>query len=134
MGARPPGADDAERCAAAVDAGAPAAPRLVLRCRNCGHAIAAQDDQVSVGGEPPIRSFVNPHGFVHEVLTVSDAPGMRSGGPRYGADSWFPGYAWQIGICSRCGVHLGWEYSAQHGATPSRFAGLRRAAVVGSQS
>eukprot|EP00929_Paragymnodinium_shiwhaense_P115338 TRINITY_DN84112_c0_g1_i1.p2 TRINITY_DN84112_c0_g1~~TRINITY_DN84112_c0_g1_i1.p2 ORF type:complete len:218 (-),score=63.47 TRINITY_DN84112_c0_g1_i1:331-984(-) len=32
--------------------------------------------------------------------------------PRQALDSWFPGYAWSILVCSRCeGQHLGWKFT-----------------------
>lgn len=129
MGTRPPGSEDARpgHDPAAEGEVQEAAP--VLRCRGCGALVADPRDALSVNGEPPLRSFVNPHGFVHEVLTVSHAPGMRHDGPRVGADSWFPGYTWQLGGCAVCGAHLGWHYTARRDAVPRCFVGLRRAAV-----
>lgn len=130
MGARPPGSDDAaaEREAESAEEES----RAGLWCRACREWVADPDDAVSIHGEPTVRSFVNPHGFVHDVLTLSHAAGMLHGGPRVGADSWFPGYVWQIGVCGGCGAHLGWRYTAVSGAVPSTFVGLRRAAVVES--
>ncbi len=129
MGTRPPGAEDGAREGAPGPEEGAREAVPVLRCRACGHRVADQKDAVAVGGEPVVRSFVNPHGFVHEVLTLSHAAGMRHGGPRVDADSWFPGYAWQIGGCAGCGSHLGWHYTARLDAVPRSFVGLRKAAV-----
>jgi hypothetical protein len=30
--------------------------------------------------------------------------------------SWFPGRAWQIALCKRCGVHVGWSFHAGEAA------------------
>ena len=34
--------------------------------------------------------------------------------------SWFPGYAWMVGVCRGCGEHLGWLFVS----ADSRFHGL----------
>lgn len=26
--------------------------------------------------------------------------------------SWFPGYAWQIALCKRCQIHIGWRFTS----------------------
>lgn len=26
------------------------------------------------------------------------------------AYTWFPGYAWRLALCAKCGLHLGWHY------------------------
>eukprot|EP00927_Polykrikos_kofoidii_P015850 TRINITY_DN1709_c0_g2_i4.p1 TRINITY_DN1709_c0_g2~~TRINITY_DN1709_c0_g2_i4.p1 ORF type:complete len:255 (+),score=42.85 TRINITY_DN1709_c0_g2_i4:69-767(+) len=32
--------------------------------------------------------------------------------PKYSLDSWFPGYAWSVIVCTRCnGLHLGWKFT-----------------------
>lgn len=47
-------------------------------------------------------------------------------------DSWFPGYAWTIANCRRCGGHLGWRFTAVQAATPAVFWGLRRNRLANS--
>lgn len=75
--------------------------------------------------------FVNPHGWVHEVLVLWGAPGAVPVGPASTAHSWFPGYAWTMGHCGGCGGHVGWAYDAVgEGRTPAHFWGLRVAAIV----
>lgn len=42
--------------------------------------------------------------------------------PQQALDSWFPGYAWSILVCTRCeeGLHLGWKFTptSTQGAEP----------------
>mgnify|MGYP007114344124 CR=1 FL=1 len=104
-------------------------PRPWLRCVACGAPITRVDDACSIPPHGPVASFVNPGGFVHEVVTFGDAPGAAWTGARIPADSWFPGYTWRFGVCGVCKVFVGWYYEASANATPARFWGLRRGAV-----
>ena len=39
--------------------------------------------------------------------------------------SWFPGYSWQVIVCSTCYNHIGWEFVAvDNDLRPRRFFGL----------
>lgn len=100
-----------------------------LVCRACGTELARVADRFAVPGHDAVATFVNPGGFVHEVLTLRDAPGALHTGPRVPADSWFPGYTWRYGICGGCTTFVGWYYEALGPVTPDRFWGLRAAAV-----
>ena len=79
--------------------------------------------------------FVNPHGCVHDMLTVA---ALRAGavslhGRPTESDSWFPGYAWTIACCATCGAHAGWRFTAASAAAmqqPRVFWGLRRGGFV----
>ena len=54
-------------------------------------------------------------------------------------DSWFPGYAWTIAYCNRCGNHLGWRFTkvpgpgggqlSGQGEEDEQFWGIRRSAL-----
>lgn len=100
-----------------------------LCCRACGHRLARVADRFAVPGHPAIASFVNPGGFVHEVLTLRDAPGCIRAGERVRADSWFPGYTWRFALCGGCTGFVGWFYEALGATAPARFWGLRAPAV-----
>lgn len=107
----------------------PAETPAWLRCRACGHRLARIDDRFSMPGHPPVASFVNPGGFVHEVLTLRAAAGCLHAGPPVRADSWFPGFAWRFALCGGCTGFVGWRYEAVDAVEPSRFWGLRAPSV-----
>jgi hypothetical protein len=49
----------------------------------------------------PLGAYVNPHGFVHETITVSNATGLALTGSPSTVHSWFPGYELVSGVhCS----------------------------------
>ena len=72
---------------------------------------------------------VNPHGYLHQVLTVREAFNINLYGQREPADSWFPGYLWRFCICMHCGAHVGWSYHLPK-ESQYDFVGLRRDAIV----
>jgi hypothetical protein len=86
-----------------------------LRCRSCNISVCVKGDIMSVPGAAGVCSaYVNPHGVVHQTLTVSHVnknvviePGRQ---PTL-ADTWFPGYAWNISYCGNCLAHLGWRFT-----------------------
>jgi len=75
------------------------------------------------------QAFVNPAGFLHEVVTVTWAENLVVAGPATTEFTWFPGYAWEIAWCGRCGEHLGWRFTALADGEPRLFWGLRRDAI-----
>lgn len=103
-----------------------AAAARALRCRACQAAIADSSDVFQAAG-----LFVNPHGFLHELLLVRTARGLLFVGEETAEHTWFAGYTWRIALCARCQSHLGWRYTAaQPELSPSVFYGLRRASVI----
>jgi len=78
----------------------------------------------------PSGVYVNPHGFLHEVLTVRRARNLLVAGPPTTEFTWYPGYAWEIAFCARCRSHVGWSFTATAGGDPPSFWGLRREAIV----
>ena len=72
---------------------------------------------------------MNPHGYVHDLLTLRCAAGMVGAGGWELAHTWFPGMAWQLGACGGCGVHVGWSWRSPDDDGRVPFVGLRRAAV-----
>lgn len=100
-----------------------------IRCAGCGAPLARPADRFTMPGHGPVASFVNPAGYVHELMTLEAAPGAVWAGPRVPADSWFPGYTWRFAVCAVCEGFLGWHYEATGDAAPRTFWGLRVVAV-----
>jgi hypothetical protein len=80
-----------------------------LRCRSCELPITEEAYRVERGGSHE-HTFVNPHGIAHHIGCFVAAPGCSYRGHTETAFSWFPGWSWQIAICSRCHTHLGWIF------------------------
>jgi cereblon len=74
--------------------------------------------------------FVNPHGFLHEVLTVRWAKNLIVAGPPTTEFTWYRGYAWEIAWCARCRNHAGWSFVAVEEGDPPAFWALRRDSIV----
>lgn len=78
-------------------------------------------------------NYCNPAGYIHETLTVHKT--MKSATrmvDRPSSDfSWFPGYAWQIAVCSTCSSHIGWKFHALNkNLKPKSFFGLSCKSLV----
>ena len=97
-------------------------------CKNCKQWIAFVSDTIQVNDIPTLTLQINPHGFVHEVITVKYVVNSLIAGPPVPADTWFPGYEWRFLICQQCQSHLGWSYH-QPQETAMSFAGLRKASI-----
>jgi hypothetical protein len=80
-----------------------------LRCAACGFEIARKADRIEVSGAHE-HTFVNPFGLVFELACFREAAGCMEIGDEDATFSWFPGWTWQIVMCSRCRVHLGWKF------------------------
>ncbi|KAK0135305.1 Protein cereblon [Merluccius polli] len=109
-----------DACAAAEgDDGA-----ALLLCRSCGHEVTTGADLNPVrsplalshrndsrlGDEPlHVQVLQNPHGHRFEVITFKAAD-VAKRWPADGGSSWFPGFAWTVASCPRCGAHLGWGF------------------------
>ena len=101
-----------------------------IRCRACDQELADEDAPFSVAGGTPVRSFVNPAGVVHELITLRDVHDVRDHGPRTGDFTWFPGFTWRFTACGGCGIFLGWCFEAEKPSQdPARFHGLRTVAL-----
>ena len=91
----------------------------MLHCRSCGNWVAQLSDQISIN-ESVTHAFANPNGRVFEISCFSQAPGCLPASLTSSEFSWFRGYEWQVGVCNRCGHHLGWIFlNSDH-----RFFGL----------
>ena len=83
-----------------------------LVCASCGHLITHPRERIEVAGAHR-HTFANPHGFVYHIGCFAAAAGCVAIGPPSMEFPWFPGHAWQIAICGRCGVHLGWAFRSE---------------------
>ena len=93
-------------------------------CAWCFNRVASESERFHYGDQSEF-SFRNPDGLHFEILTFSRAPGCRQFGSVTFEHTWFPGHAWTVCVCDRCGMHLGWHY-----AGPREFVGLIRDRIV----
>jgi hypothetical protein len=100
-----------------------------FRCINCKTPVAFEVDIIQIGDIPSDTAQVNPHGFIHEVITVRSVQNTLVEGPPIPADSWFPGFCWRYLICSQCMEFLGWSYHRPNEFSMS-FAGFSKQTVI----
>uniref|UniRef100_A0A8C5DCH3 Protein cereblon n=1 Tax=Gouania willdenowi TaxID=441366 RepID=A0A8C5DCH3_GOUWI len=102
-----------------------------LCCKQCQDTeITTKKEIFSLSLYGPMAAYVNPHGYVHETLTVYKANNLNLVGRPSTLHSWFPGYAWTIAQCRTCGSHMGWKFTATKDLSPPRFWGLTRSAML----
>ncbi|KAK3860489.1 hypothetical protein Pcinc_029018 [Petrolisthes cinctipes] len=102
----------------------------MLTCVQCSEVIGDTADIFSMSVEGPQGTFVNPGGYVHEMMTLSKATSLSYYGRPSTEHSWFPGYAWTIATCSDCHSHIGWKFTAtKRKLKPQKFYGVTRKAV-----
>ncbi|XP_050213219.1 uncharacterized protein LOC126664732 isoform X2 [Mercurialis annua] len=105
-----------------------------VRCKNCQNAIARRSDMLVMSSEGPLGAYVNPHGFVHEIMTFYKATGLALYGGPVKEYSWFPGYAWTITNCTNCESQMGWLFTAtEKKLRPHSFWAIRSASVADSK-
>jgi len=101
-----------------------------INCRICRSQICQKADVFSMCAQGFMSAYMNPHGHIHETLTVYKAKNLNLIGRPSTEYSWFPGYAWTICQCKRCGSHIGWKFTAtKENLKPEKFWGLTRKAV-----
>lgn len=91
----------------AADADAGSDRRLL--CAACGLAVTGVDSRIHRNGAHE-HCFCNPLGLEFHIGCFDAAPGCGLIGQATEAHTWFAGFAWRIGLCRRCGTHLGWGY------------------------
>ncbi|KAF7250004.1 Protein cereblon [Varanus komodoensis] len=103
-----------------------------LCCKHCQDTeITTKNEIFSLSLCGPMAAYVNPHGYVHETLTVYKACNLNLSGRSSTEHSWFPGYAWTIAQCRICGSHMGWKFtSTKKDMSPQKFWGLTRSALL----
>ena len=88
--------------------------RLIL-CRECLFPITREEEQTSMSGASQ-HTFANPAGIVFTIGCFGKADGCATVGPSSEEFTWFPGFAWRVGVCRGCMAHLGWYFAAPSGA------------------
>lgn len=102
-----------------------------VRCRTCKTLIARRSNMLVMSSEGPLGAYVNPHGFVHEIMTLFKANGLAVIGHPVKEYSWFPGYAWSIAECATCETQMGWLFTATNKKLkPRSFWGIRSSQVA----
>ncbi|XP_019085138.1 PREDICTED: uncharacterized protein LOC104714042 isoform X2 [Camelina sativa] len=102
-----------------------------VRCKHCQTVIARRKDMLVISNEGPLGAYVNPHGYVHEIMTFYKANDIALTGRPIKKDSWFPGYAWTIANCATCETQLGWLFTATNKKLkPSSFWAVRGSQVA----
>lgn len=54
--------------------------------------IARRSDMLVMSSDGPLGAYVNPYGYVHEIMTFYKANDIALTGRPVKKDSWFPGY------------------------------------------
>ncbi len=81
-----------------------------LHCRACGERVCPVASATTLVGRH-VHRRTNPAGVEFEFAMFSAAPGCAGAGQWETRHTWFAGYRWQVGVCRRCGVHLGWQFA-----------------------
>jgi cereblon len=103
----------------------------LIKCRDCQSLIAKRSDIAAMSTDGPLGAYVNPHGCVHETITVSKATGLALSGFPSTVHSWFPGYSWTIANCAACESHIGWLFRAtKKNLQPRSFWGIRSSQIA----
>ncbi|KAJ0232460.1 Protein cereblon [Hirschfeldia incana] len=102
-----------------------------VRCKHCQTVIARRSEMLVMSSDGPLGAYVNPHGYVHEIMTFYKANDIALRGRPVLKDSWFPGYAWTIANCATCETQLGWLFTAANKKLkPSSFWAVRSSQVA----
>tara|TARA_B100000315_G_scaffold256858_1_gene303902 strand:+ start:1843 stop:2316 length:474 start_codon:yes stop_codon:yes gene_type:complete len=91
-----------------------------LYCTYCLKLITSGDQRIQIG-ESHEHVFTNPAGITFNIGCFREAPGATFQGIPTGEFTWFKGYQWRMAYCSKCLMHIGWQF---HQGSHSGFAGL----------
>ncbi|CAH0664252.1 unnamed protein product [Spodoptera exigua] len=101
--------------------------KSVLCCSSCMAQIARKEHIFPMSSEGVHSNYTNLGGYMHDILTVSEACNVETNGAPSAEYSWFPGYTWTVALCANCMVHVGWRFEAlKRSLRPAQFYGLCR--------
>ncbi|KAJ0872950.1 putative Lon, substrate-binding domain, PUA-like superfamily, CULT domain-containing protein [Helianthus annuus] len=92
-----------------------------IKCRSCQTLIANRSDMLVMSTDGPLGAYVNPSGYVHEIMTLLKASGLALIGVPTEEYSWFPGYAWTVAYCATCEYQMGWLFTATNKKLKTAF-------------
>mmetsp|Transcript_1798 Transcript_1798/g.4179 ORF Transcript_1798/g.4179 Transcript_1798/m.4179 type:complete len:498 (+) Transcript_1798:343-1836(+) len=105
----------------------------ILYCGFCNAQLATTSNVISMSTDGATGSFMNAHGYTHQLLTINEVEGYFELGETTTEHTYFPGYAWTCIACRRCNFHIGWKYEAvTPRLRPSVFFGLLRSMLKSS--
>lgn len=88
-----------------------------LYCSGCLEFITDERSSIEVRGAHT-HTCTNPAGVTFTIGCFREAPGCGCSGTPTPEFSWFPGYRWDLALCTACGKHLGWGF---HGGADGFF-------------
>jgi hypothetical protein len=80
-----------------------------ILCQQCRTVITTATAAIELAGQHAHR-LTNPADVTFEVVLYREANCVAQGPPTW-EHSWFTGFAWQLALCGRCAMHLGWLYT-----------------------
>ncbi|MBI9071463.1 MAG: hypothetical protein JEY94_07675 [Melioribacteraceae bacterium] len=93
-------------------------------CLQCKNMITSDFNRFLYDGKSEFN-FTNPGGAKFNIILFNNASGCFEIGKPTFEFAWFENYKWQFSVCSRCGFHLGWNYSGSN-----NFYGLIRTSLI----
>ncbi len=85
----------------------------IIICRQCRAKVTMSGYKISISGSYT-HTFVNPHGLLFEITCFKAAEGCLTAGKPTEEFTWFPGHTWQVALCRKCLIHLGWLFTGSH--------------------
>ncbi|KJR42362.1 Yippee-like protein [Candidatus Magnetoovum chiemensis] len=80
-------------------------------CAMCKNHITEAKEIISINGMHE-HYFNNPNGVGFLIGCFRDAYGCGALGSPTAEHTWFKGYTWDIVVCAKCLIHLGWLYES----------------------
>jgi len=82
-----------------------------IYCRQCLKMITSPEERITVEGAHQ-HTFANPYGIVFEIGCFRTAQGCGHTGVPTSEFSWFKGFSWQVAVCHRCLLQVGWRFTS----------------------
>ncbi|UXI23352.1 eukaryotic translation initiation factor 6 [Sarcoptes scabiei] len=99
-------------------------------CSTCTASICDRSSLLVMSKLGSSGVFVNSHGIIHELYTVSKVSNIERYSEYDENFSWFPNYGWIIFNCRLCKTHLGWEFKTKNpDLSPQTFFALTKNAI-----